>query len=580
MRAQSLGVLAGLLLLTSVGPPSLARNPQFRYGDVEATVLDATPESSRYGYSEARYRLRNHSAATAHRVELLLPDVAVAQTALAQVSREVELAPGATVEVSLLQPPLSSYGNGTGVVIDGTRQKELLSTFPAYGLGARMVLASRSIAAGDLDAALKLGPGQEFDLVTSPLAPDNWSEDWLAYAGFSGVVLSEHELGALRSGARAALGQYLSAGGVVLVLGAGEGSSFRQTLPVAPRACPGVPGMTCSTVGFGELLETSTDSGVVLSAAESTRVQQAWEHTFGAWSKQAYGSQMAERRFPVLGEALSVPVRGLFLVLLLFAIVVGPLNLSWLRKRKRRMWVLWTVPVISAVTSLVVLTYAMLAEGVTRYERAEGITLLDQDRHVALSLGRLAFYAPLVPGDGLHFSTSTLLLPEEESTSLGRTLDWSQDQHLERGWILARLPAHFVVRKVERRRERLELRVTGSVLEVVNGLGAEIRELWLMDEAGALHVAVGSIPAGAPAQLVQARPPDPTHRARSTPRDLFNDDWTHIDDWARSDAESVLVPGSYVALLQGWPFLESGLVDARETRTSTVYGRFQQGGVP
>ena len=42
-----------------------------------------------------------------------------------------------------------------------------------------------------------------------------------------------------------------------------------------------------------------------------------------------------------------MPVRGLFVLVLLFALGIGPVNLWLLSKYKRRIWLWWNVPAIS-----------------------------------------------------------------------------------------------------------------------------------------------------------------------------------------------------------------------------------------
>ena len=55
-----------------------------------------------------------------------------------------------------------------------------------------------------------------------------------------------------------------------------------------------------------------------------------------------------------------------------------------------------------------------------------------------------------------------------------RTLDWTGGQHLTSGWVSARVPAHFMLRKSEPRRERVEVsRNDEGELVAVNGLGVK-----------------------------------------------------------------------------------------------------------
>ena len=87
------------------------------------------------------------------------------------------------------------------------------------------------------------------------------------------------------------------------------------------------------------------------------------------------------------------------------------------------------------------------------------------------------------------------------TTNIARTIDWTHDQHLANGWVTARVPAHFMIRKSEMRRERITVRRgTDADLRVVNGLGADINQFWLADRDGTVYSAT-DIPAGTEALL-------------------------------------------------------------------------------
>src|SRR5439155_14148300 len=106
---------------------------------------------------------------------------------------------------------------------------------------------------------------------------------------------------------------------------------------------------------------------------------------------------------------------------------------------------------------LMVFAHSMIHEGVTPDARIEGVTLLDQHGRRASSIGASAFYCPLTPNQGLQFSFDTEVTPLVETdyrAGTKREVDWTQSQHLRRGWVTARVPAHFHLRKSETRRER------------------------------------------------------------------------------------------------------------------------------
>jgi hypothetical protein len=236
----------------------------------------------------------------------------------------------------------------------------------------------------------------------------------------------------------------------------------------------------------------------------------------------------ANRMFRVVDSA-GVPVRGLFVLMLLFAIVIGPVNLWLLGRKDRRLWMLWTVPTISGATCLAVFGYMLISEGWNGHLRTEAVTLLDETTHRATTYGWTAFYAPLTPGDGLHFSTDTELMWQKNmdfsyrgrGTGSACSVDWSRDQHLDSGWVSARVPSHFRLRKSEVRRERLGVtRAKEGSLLVLNALGADVTSLWLADEKGQVYSAQ-DIPAGGQVALTLHKDVQPVQKAFTPPRALF-----------------------------------------------------------
>jgi hypothetical protein len=225
-----------------------------------------------------------------------------------------------------------------------------------------------------------------------------------------------------------------------------------------------------------------------------------------------------------------------------------------------------------------VFAYSFLREGVTPDVRIEGLTLLDQTTRRASSVGTTAFYCPLTPSQGLFFGFDTEATPLVEMWNhqggSQREMDWTQAQHLRRGWVTARVPAHFQLRKSELRRERLQLENADGQLTVVNGLGASIRSLWLADHAGRFYSA-SNIVAGQKAILT------PSSRTRSKAalglRDLFEKvGYAQLGSVGFDDAPDYLGGGTYLADLETNPFLEHGLgAKAKSARTksrSLVYG--------
>jgi len=96
------------------------------YGDVSVKVETVSGEGGEYGYAEYRATITNRSATRARQVTLIIPgdSYSAYDTAIREMARTVEVAAGATVTVSLFQPPLPMNGSGMAVRIDGRSQKE------------------------------------------------------------------------------------------------------------------------------------------------------------------------------------------------------------------------------------------------------------------------------------------------------------------------------------------------------------------------------------------------------------------------------------------------------------------------
>jgi hypothetical protein len=584
MRHLFLGMSSVLLALAlfSSAPEGRAAAA---FGDIDVTVESSPGGASFRGYVEYRFSVRNHSSRRAHTVTLLLDSQDGG--ALRQVSRAVRVGPSSTVGVSLFQPPLPMYGRGAGVLLDGEQQRErvyfnrpdhVVDQYTPLGC----VLVSQGVS-GDLAQSIAAAYSAQkryryarFQPTKSELPVTGWSRNWLGYSRYDGIAVSGPDMKSMPPEVRTAVIQYVECGGSLLILGAWEvpdewwGRGERTST-----------GLDTYYVKFGEVLIDSRGDkadAARLSYEEWQRVHQAWSKTQQAM--QGFGNvEAANEAFPVI-ESFRVPVRGMFILVLAFAVVLGPVNLIVLSRKKRRIWLLWTVPLISVVTCLAVSAYALFAEGFGAYVRTGGFTILDEGSHRATTIGMTAFYSPLTPGEGLHFGYETELVPQIELSGLyngkgNRTVDWTNDQHLARGWVTARVPAHFMVRKSEVRRERLVLREgNDGSLSVVNGLGADIRQLWLADREGKIHTA-RNIRAGAEADLVAsgASWARQASENRDVLRGILASGWIDGVRRVTADPEQFLSPECYIALLDGNPFIEQGLKKARPRRCgSLVYG--------
>ncbi len=550
------------------------------YDDIRV-VLDQMPEASGYsptshGYVEYGATVINRSSTRTHSVELRMPANVYRRGGhnITQMTRRIKLAPGAAAKVYMWQPAVQLAGNQMAVVIDGERQKKTIwaaDTQHGEGGGNITFLASSSLdrsIQNSLNNEAKTGgsrhwrgSGDTAFRLESPIT--EWSPNWLAYSRFDGVVITVTDVRRMPANVLSALRKYVECGGSLLVSGT-------KSLPESLLKGGIDDGSGGVYLGFGRC------TTFFASTADWGRLVRILRATRSPWNSQTDISD-ANRKFPVVDD-FQIPVRGLFILMLVFALVIGPLNIYLLSKWKKRIWLLWNVPAVSLLTVLAVFAYATLAEGWDRHRRTQGLTLLDENSHRATTIGLTAYYCPVTPGGGLLFDTDTELNPQifsgnsyyNREGSSAKIIDWTNGQHLASGWVTARIPSHFMVRRTQQRRERLVVRTDdGGSLVVVNGLGARIISLQVADTEGTIWAASDEIPAGAEAKLT-AQPGKAAHLKPDALRSLYRSDWTQLITDRKSRANNALAPGRYVATVEGSPFMQDGLSDAEVRQGNSI----------
>ncbi|MGH9844026.1 MAG: hypothetical protein ACREEM_35290 [Blastocatellia bacterium] len=592
------------------------------YGDISVTVETILFGHSGEGYNEYRATITNRSPAASHRVAVSLFADAYSGY-LRELRREVEVGPASTVSVSLLSPA-EHTGNGAAILIDGARQRDPVviddSRTAAWTSRSRnrlFLLVSREIEKSGVMNADPVNTGfkapygdNDVAYITYKSPPAEWSANWAGYSGLDGVVVTADELSAMPEPARTALLRYVECGGVLIVAGQWEipnpwrakrtqisevtpnpeldyeRPGYRRPVIIKPhgtvealKETPTTTGLEMTnnleghSVGFGKIIVTGAADIAQITADEWRQIKLLFEDSRPN-GKPYYNLAHMNKDFPVI-ERIGIPVRGLFALMLVFVFLIGPVNLFWLARDGKRMRMLWTVPAISLVTCLAVAGYALLGEGVSATTRTEAFTILDEASRRATTIGWTAFYSPVTPGDGLHFSAGTALdlqNPQWWAAGGARTMDCSNDQHLASGWVTARVPTYFKFRKSEPRRERLTIRApAGGRVSVVNGLGAAIRQVWYADRNGKVHM-VETIEAGAQATLNDAGL-KATGSADSLRNFYRSHDWLERMKYAEGHPAEFLTPGTYLAVLDASPFVEPGLSGAKERKARTlVYG--------
>ena len=438
----------------------------------------------------------------------------------------------------------------------------------------------------------------------SEVPTEQWSDQWLGYTRFDCVVVNHDDMLALKPEAFRALRRYVEMGGMFVVLDARSQQPpnwpkhwvespelFRfqppetRTFDAGDQVMDGrLPaGMTgLMPAGMTHYQALQGDAYVMLGGGnEESGVKHLRDvimniaRRYDAIMRFADNTSENFERITPLGITYSIPVRPLVVLVIFFALLIGPVNMLVLGFFKRRVWLIWTIPLTSVVASCLVLGLVVFSEGVKKVTGVKSMTILDQRRGEAMTSGIVGFYRTFAPPGGLSFSNSTEVTPvigNMGGLSLG--LQTYGEQRLTQNWIRPRIPAFFLLRKAAPSNVRLAFDWQ-SEPTVTNGLGVKITQLKVVSPEGKTYT-VDLLEPGQKANMVLV------HGQTVSEEHTFFQASSSFD--SRLDRKSLPEQGrgTYAATIEGVsPFLEPGIDNMNPyTQVNTIFGIFTAEGMP
>lgn len=183
-----------------------------------------------------------------------------------------------------------------------------------------------------------------------------------------------------------------------------------------------------------------------------------------------------------LEDVVQPPGAAVFLILLAFVVVTGPLG--WLRFVRARGQPLRYVAFATAsalVFSLAVLTQDLLQNGIALKCEAGSLLLIDQRAGREIGVEEAALYAPSGHGTELRAPLDGELFPPRGRRLQSDAYEWTasrSEQRIERG-VPVRQRTFAAARWISRRAGGLEVQMAEGGLEVENQLGVDLRGLSL-----------------------------------------------------------------------------------------------------
>lgn len=396
-----------------------------------------------------------------------------------------------------VQVPGRTAATGALIVASGpfaTRAAEWRRTMT--GRAGSGVVSSLTLSAG-------AAPG--LPVLDHVLGPDRLPTNWIGYTSLRTIVVGPDEWKGLSEEQRAGVLAWTAAGGNLLLVDADSSSLFSTP---APDANPTTP--TARAYLFGRIREVS--SGVIAARglgavlAESERLQDP--DLSLPVSLRTDWNAIAERgfRLPIPGIEGARP-RAYLLILILFSVLIGPVNYWILARRRQQVLFVLTAPLLSVLFIFVLAGYVLASEGNAVYGRAASITMLDQGRRLAATRASISLYsAGLTAAGALRYSPDTAVvhIGTDGSGRMDRvTLDLADGQRYSSSVLQARAPSNVEQVAVRTARERLTFTRETAGIGVVNALDAPVTHL-LYKEGGRVYRLAAPLGAGERAVLEPA----------------------------------------------------------------------------
>ncbi|PYQ30142.1 MAG: hypothetical protein DMF56_10505 [Acidobacteria bacterium] len=527
------------------------------YGPIAIEQLPSLGPPRNGAYCESRFLIRNDSAQQ-HTVRIDIKSmVFMMSSGSTHTSREFTIAPRSSESLSLPDfVAANAIGSGDAIVtIDGRDQRQHLTvTRPNVGdwnRGGGYVLIGREVPQ---TLVTFLFPDYTSGLpVRADIPPSGWSDQWIQYGRFDGAILTPRDWSETPPPVRAALLQWVSAGGTLIFLGRPD--SYPSLRPANE-----ITEFAAGHYGFGTVVFTGNEPLLNEEQAKQLRAQ---------WQRAPQGTQATDQlnaSMPIL-DSNNVPIGAMFSLLIVFAITGGPVSLFALAKKDRRIWIFLTLPLLAIGTAAIVVTALIFSEGWVRVQKTTALTLLDEGRGEATTIGWTGIYSTFAPNGKVRFDSTSEVRPFFFAKDAAT--DWTDGQRFMSGWIASRVPSHFALRKVEARRERMPIRVDGGKVFALNGLGVPIEELHVELENGAIYRAE-HIPAGKEVVLkpmgksavVDTKDPSALYGSSAT--------WHSLAGRVKNEVWDYLTPGTYIAVIKRSPFVEPALENATKSTSDTV----------
>ena len=587
--------------------------------EVSVNFFPSFASGSENGYDVYSFKLENNTS------QKQVVDIVVSvdnNYSDLEVTKQVELVGNENRIEKIFFPVFDSSYKGTahfylkGKEFDSINLAKSSSGYRGYY--AKSILVDKSLTVNDTDKVFK-DPGldyslrNDFHLCYFESNLDMMDRDWFAYYQYAALIFYDDTFERMPDLVQSAIIDYVKAGGNLVILGhitppsdfwggryksvkykvtsgvrniysVGLGSIFvcNKDLFKEVRSTP--PSSSSSSYGYGSRKDKKEEKKDDTQNIKGTYVPSDILREFDI-SRRKSDTIKVEDCFNSEYKAMT----SVFLILLLvfvFAILIGPLNFVYLNYYDKKILIFVTVPVTSLICCSIVFLYFLFFEYGRLDVYRQSFTLLDENTNTSITYGGESIVSGKAINDALSFPLTSIVKTSTGGRSRNitglRTISLGKSQVFGSNWIKAKTPSHYTVVSIKQDRSRVEINSSGSEVEILNGLGADISLIYYKSVDGKSFYEGKDIRAGDRRKLSSAG-----SIKRSSDKEIDYDilfksyrKVSDIKSASRTFAERELRPGEYFVYLKTDPFLKQSFDRKASIREMGcfVYGKPKKGG--
>ena len=334
--------------------------------------------------------------------------------------------------------------------------------------GTAFIALSESLgvtAWSPLDTKLK---AEGVDFMGTQFEPAKAPGDWRGWLGCDSVWLSAADWDSFDGVHRQALLDWLKLGGKLHVCF--PGGDINSALPDLPRGD--------DSVGLGRFYrDTAKDNAKFVDHVASTiRADQKLVETI----RSGYSSGWPLRS----GIPAVVVHSGLILLFVgIFAVLIGPVNLFALARRKKHMHLFWTTPALSILASIALAAVIILQDGFGGRGFRFNAVYLDSAAHKACIVQEQISRSGVLLARRVPVREPFFITPVNADAGFeNRSRSYSLETDALTGdWFSSRTVDGHLLMAVQPSRARIEISAAGDAPAVTSGIGTTLTDIFYRD---------------------------------------------------------------------------------------------------